>query len=93
MKNYERVLDAIKRHAPISAHRLSKILNLPEKRGVRSAIDRLRDRGERIWHDPTRSAFWWSDDAEPGSTPHKRWKRTWQDTSISPALPASNGSE
>ena len=81
MQDDERVLDAIKRFGPLSAYGLSIVLKLPEKQGVRSAIDRLRGRGERIWHDPTRSAFWWADDAEPGSTPHTRWKRVWHDTS------------
>ena len=81
MKDDERVLDAIKRFGPVSAYGLSIILKAPVKRGVRSAIDRLRDKGERIWHDPTRSAFWWRDDAEPGTTPHTRWKRVWQGNS------------
>ena len=81
MQDDERVLDAIKRFGPLSAYGLSIILKLPEKRGVRSAIDRLRDKGEPIWNDPKRKAFWWADDVEPGSTPHTRWKRVWQDTS------------
>ena len=81
MKDDERVLVAIKRHGPISAHQLSSILKIPENKGVRPAIDSLRKKGERIWHDPTRSAFWWRDDAEPGTTPHTRWKRVWQDNS------------
>ena len=81
MKDDERVLDAIKRYGPLSAAGFSIILKVPEKSGVRYAIDRLRDKGEPIWHDPTRSAFWWGDDAEPGPTPYTRWKRVWQDNS------------
>jgi hypothetical protein len=81
MKDDERVLDAIQRLGPLSAYGFSIILNLPEKSGVRSAIDRLRKKGEPIWNDPTRGAFWWADDAEPGPAPYTRWKRTWQDNS------------
>ena len=57
MKDDERVLDAIKRHGPISAHQLSSILKIPENKGVRPAIDSLRKKGERIWHDPTQQPF------------------------------------
>ena len=81
MRDDERVLDAIKRFGPLSARGFSIVLQIPEKRGVRSAIDRLRDKGEPIWNDPKRKAFWWGDDVEPGSTPHTRWKRVWQDPS------------
>ncbi len=80
MRDNERVLDAIKKHGPISAQRLISLLKVPEKPGVRSAIDRLRAKGERIWHDPTRGAFWWGDDAEPGPDPYTRWKRVWPGT-------------
>ena len=81
MQDDESVLDAIKRFGPLSARGFSIILQIPEKQGVRSTIDRLRKRGEPIWHDPDLGAFWWGDDAEPGPTPHTRWKRVWQDTS------------
>jgi hypothetical protein len=90
MKDDERVLDAIKRFGPLSAYGLSIILKLPEERGVRSAISSLRKKGERIWNDADRQAFWWADDVEPDATPQTRWKRAWTDNS---GMTASSGLE
>ncbi len=81
MSDNERVLEAIKRFGPASARGLGLILNLPEKPGVRSAIDRLRRQGERIWNDPVRNAFWFADDKQPGTAPRYKWKRSWVDKS------------
>lgn len=81
MSENEQVLEAIKRFGPVSARGLGFILNLPEKDGVRRAIDRLRRQGERIWNDPVRNAFWFADDKEPGTTAHSKWKRYWLDKS------------
>ncbi|KQS86656.1 MULTISPECIES: HTH domain-containing protein [unclassified Rhizobium] len=68
------VLEAIKSLGPISAKDLSSKLALDEK-SVRGRIDRLREAGTVIWHDPELGAFWFRDDQEPGTVPHERWKR------------------
>ena len=81
MSDNEQVLEAIKRFGPVSARGLEFILKLPEKNGVRPAINRLRRQGERIWSDPVRNAFWFADDKEPGTTPRSKWKRYWLDKS------------
>ena len=88
MNDNEQVLEAIKRFGPVSARGLGFILKIPEKPGVRAAIDRLRRQGERIWNDPVRNAFWFGDDREPGTAPRSRWKRHWLDSS---GVAGSNG--
>lgn len=90
MSDNEQILEAIKRFGPVSARGLGFILKLPEKPGVRPAIDRLRRQGERIWNDPVRNAFWFADDKEPGDAPRSRWKRHWLDKS---GVSGSNGLE
>lgn len=74
MPRLAEALDAIKRQGPIPAQRLADLLGIDE-RAARTLIDRLRHRGEPVWHDPRLGAFWWRDDAMPGKVPRLRWKR------------------
>ena len=93
MKDDERVLDAIKRYGPLRASGFSLILKLPEKRGVRSAIDRLREKGEPIWNDPTRGAFWWAMMPNRAPLPTRDGKEFGRTRPVLPVVPDLSGSE
>lgn len=70
-----RVLENLKNLGPVKVARLMSLLDAKEK-PVRSAIDRLRVDGERIWIDAAQG-FWWRDDIAPKGPRHSRWKRTY----------------
>ncbi|TGV61069.1 hypothetical protein EN784_01330 [bacterium M00.F.Ca.ET.141.01.1.1] len=70
-----RVLETLRARGPVKVETLMSLFDADEK-PLRSAIDRLREEGERIWLDTARG-FWWRDDIVPNGPPHSRWKRTY----------------